>query len=206
MWHKKIENLVAFDNSLKDSIFYNFSLVEYNAGFPESVECRFDPEEEASFYKLSEGKEYIIELSMLISDDDIKNPELYECALDHDNSDIMITNPRNISIGTRKDNRRYRLITKSITTTNSFDYLRIIAQKKNGDKYDEFYETMIRFNIVKSKAKAFRFVVLFFLNVISTAWFAYLMSIGKFNVLAVMGALTLVVISALGQYYYYNKS
>lgn len=205
-WHKKVEALVTFDPRLKDSIFYHFNLVKYSGGFADSVECLFDKEEESSYFKLYEGEEYIIDLSMMITDASTDNLELYECALDHDNSDIMITNPRSIVLGTKKDNRRYRLITKPMTTPNSFDYLRILSQKKNQDKYDEIYETMIRFNIIKSKRKAFRYMFLFFLNMIGTALFAALVSSGKLGLFPIFGSVILVLVSAWGQYIYYNKS
>ena len=109
----------------------------------------------------------------------------------------------NIIIGTKKDSRRYRLISKSLSSVHSFDYLKLISRKKTGETFLDSYETIIRFNIAKNKSKAFLFVILFFLNVIGTAWFA---SSKNFDFFPMACALIFVIISALGQYFYYNKS
>lgn len=205
-WYEKIERLVAFDESFKDSLFYNFNLKKYIGRWPDSVECRYDFQEETSCFRLSEGKSYIIELAILISDLRQDQLENYECLFEYDKNDILITNPSTVIIGTKKDSRRYRLITKSISNIHSFDYLKLISRKREGENYSEFYETIIRFDITKNKRKAIFFVVLFFLNVIGTAWLAFLLSEKKFNLSNMLAALILVVTSALGQYYYYNKS
>jgi len=205
-WYEKVESLVKFDNRFDSALFFNFNLTEYFGIWPNSVECRYDSEEETSSFILSEGKSYIIELAILISDSRQDQLESYECLFDYDKNDILITNPRTVIIGTKKDNRRYRLISKSISNIHSFDYLKLISRKKIENEYHEFYETIIRFNIVKNKRKAIFFVVLFFLNVTGTAWFAYLISEKRFDLLHMFAALILVIVSALGQYYYYNKS
>lgn len=204
-WYEKVEDLVRFDASFENSLFFNIKLLDFREGHPTSIDIPFDKDEEASSYKLSEGKSYILDLSIMISDQNFLDLEKYECKLVYDEKDIMISNPDNIVIGTQKDNRRYKLVTKSIENVRSFDYLKIIATKKSGTgEINNFYETIIRFKVCKNAGKAIGFVVLFFLNVIGTALFAFAISDEKF--MLILPALFLVMISALGQYYYYNKT
>jgi hypothetical protein len=204
-WYEKVEALVNFDPSFKEAVFYNVKLLRYDGGTPTYINIPFDKEEEASFYRLSETNSYVIDLSILISDNDTKELEKYECKLEYDQKDFLISNPSTIVIGAQKDNRRYKLITKSIENHHSFDYLKIIATKKtSATDVKEFYETIIRFKVCKSKMRAIKFVGLSFLNVIGTALFAYLIGEKQFTLIPV--ALVLVVASSLGQYYYYNKS
>jgi hypothetical protein len=204
-WIEKIEELVAFDASFKEKLFFNVRVNAYNEESGGFVETPFDKREETSYFGLSEGQSYILDLSIYISEENEKEIEKYECILEYDKKDILISNPSSIVIGSQKDNRRYNLVTKAVENIRSYDYLKIISGKKESGTMNEFYETTIRFNIRKSTFKAFLFTVLFLMNLIGTAWFAYILTKG-IDIKWIVLPIVMVVGSAVGQYYFYNKS
>lgn len=204
-WIEKVEGLVTFDSSFKKQLFFNVRVTNYNQDGNNYVETPFDKREETSFFRLSEGESYILDLSIYISEDDVKEIEKYECKLEYDKKDILISNPSSIIIGTQKDNRRYNLVTKAVDNIRSYDYLKIISGKRENGTVNEFYETTIRFNIRKSTFKAVLFTILFLTNLIGTAWFAYILTKG-INLIWSIIPVGMVVFSAMGQYYFYNKS
>jgi len=204
-WIEKVQELVAFDASFERKLFFNVRLNNHGQYGSSYVETPFDKEEEASYFRLSEGQSYILDLSIYISEKDVEEIEKYECKLDYDKKDILISNPSSIIIGTQKDNRRYNLVTKGVDSIRSYDYLKIISGKKENGSVNEFYDTTIRFNIRKSTFKAIRFTLLFVMNLIGTAWFAYILSKGL-NITWSVIPILMVVVSAVGQYYFYNKS
>ena len=158
-WYQKVDDLVVFDPSFKNSLFYHINLKKFDYGMPVGIDMPFDNEEETTLFQLSEGDSYILDLSILISDPEVKEFEKYECNLEYDQKDILISNPSSIVIGAQRDNRRYKMVTKSIENVHSFDYLKVIASKRTApDTVDTFYETIIRFKVCKSKWKAVWFV------------------------------------------------
>jgi hypothetical protein len=204
-WIEKVEELVRFDSSFKSQLFFNVMILNNSNQYDNSyVETLFDFGEEKSYFRLSESQSYILGLSIFISETDLKEIEKYECRLEYDKKDLLISNPNSIVIGTQKDNRRYTLVTKAVEGIKSFDYLKIVSGKNEGLTPIEFYETTIRFNINKNNSRAFVFIVLFLFNLIGTAWFASLIT-KKAEFVSYILPIALVVVSAFGQYYFYNK-
>jgi hypothetical protein len=129
-WDEKVVALVDFDKTFEHSLFFNIKLISYNWEMPSEIWAEFDKEEESSFFSLLENRSYILDLSLLISENNFQELEKYECKLEYEKKDILISNPNIINIGTEKDNRRYKLITKSIDSTESFDYVKFLSLKK----------------------------------------------------------------------------
>jgi|GEM_PF-1314131 len=205
-WHKKIEELVNFDNNFQESLFYYVQINKTKNGGVVSIDPRFDPYEEASYFKISEGRPYQLDLSIYISETNADDFEKYECKLEYNQKDFVISNPSSIIIGTQMDNRRYKLVTKTIDTVKSFDYLKLIAQKTDGSTVTQFYETLLRFHVRKSRSRALLFVFYILLSVFGTALVATSRNkVGDYLIGQICVGVAFAVGAALGLYYHFNK-
>ncbi|WP_431213837.1 hypothetical protein ACQ86N_02755 [Puia sp. P3] len=204
-WHSKIEQLVSFDDTLCGHLFYYFEIKQLVGGESYAVDPGFDSHDDASYFSVREGESYQLDLSIYISESNAADFEKYECKLEYDQKDFLISNPSSIVIGTEKDNRRYKLVTKSIDGVQSFDYLKILAQKTDGTVVTPFYETIVRFYIRKSRRRAVLFVLLILVNLVGTTFVANSKDSTGFLIGNIAIGLFLVVSSALGLYYYFNK-
>jgi hypothetical protein len=205
-WYEKIEELVKFDRSFENHLFYYVEIKQTLNGYKQPVDPGFDSDEEAGYLRVCEGKPYQLDLSIYISETNPENYEKYECKLEYNQKDFIISNPSNINIGTQRDNRRYKLVTKNIDSVRSFDYLKIIAQKTNGSANTQLYETLLRFQIRKSFKKAGLFVLYILISVGGTVIIANAKNkAGELIFQQILGGLVMAVVSALGLYYHFNK-
>jgi hypothetical protein len=211
-WHQKVKGLVAFDNDFNNHLFFNVNIryaEEFSSG---QVEISYDRIEDSSYFELLEDKNYMLDVAIYNSSQNINQFEDYTLKLFYDSDDFFVTNPENISIGADADNRKYKLVTKDINSPTSSAYLKFQSFKMENDRANIIYDELVRINIKRSSNKVLRFIIFNMLGIAGTFLLAYSASqITNTNanksltLFIVFFSILMMGISAVGQFYYFNK-
>jgi hypothetical protein len=211
-WHKKVESLVDFDNNFKDFLFFNINLRHSEKYYNCQVEVAYDSIESASIFKLHEDKNYLLDIAVYNSSADKNKFEDFSIKIEYDTDDFFITNPERIVIGAVSDYRKFKIITRDIKTKSSSAYLKLISYKNDGSTDTVRYEELIRLDIKRSSTKLYKFIFISLFGVFGTSMLALSVSqLNKVNAntsffipLLVLALISLM-ISATGQFHYFNK-
>jgi hypothetical protein len=212
-WHEKVQELVAFDDRFANKLFFQLDIRMQNGFDRSQAQICFDKDERWSSFELLEDKHYTLFLSIYNSSTDPRDFEKHRIKIDYDTENFFITNPDSIVIGADRDDRSYKIVTKDIKSIRSSSYLKIqslFKEHENPDVESMSCEDVITLGFKRDPAKlwALLFLSLFtFFGSLLTSYGASQFKPGGFYPgLFIAGGVVCFLVSAGGQYFYFNKN